>query len=102
MHYKKELGLSLNEIKSADWFKQLDENEQKYALGSVKATYTPPNNMEETLLNITLHHSGWEEEWATLCARLFPWGNPIQGGAEIGLAKRAFFTRKLTGGKGEG
>lgn len=90
--YKKQLGQALNEIKKSSWFLELDESMQKEALEQTKRCYTPPNDMENTLMNIKLGEINKYKEWCEYCSNKFPWADPQKTKGEVGIAKRNFLT----------
>ena len=89
---KKQLGIALNELKAAAWFKDLSPDDQQFAIQSTKDFYTPPNPMENTCLNLAISAYQLTEKWQQFCQEHFPWANPVLGNAQVNLSKRAFFT----------
>lgn len=105
-NYKKELGISLQEMKSADWFKDLPKESQELAIQNTKEFYTPPNKMENTILNIALNqylsdfpfsNISWKK-WLDYCAKNFTWANPTIGNGQINLHKRRFASDMIIDG----
>lgn len=92
---KKELGLSLQEMKSAQWFIDLPKELQDEAIAQEKASFTPPDQISNTLTNIDLQGRGLWGDWVKLCFEHFPWGDPKNGSAEIKLTKRNFYTARI-------
>ena len=96
MNYKKELGQALQEIKASDWFKELPPEDQEYCLDSQKAIYTPPSDMENTLMNMQIDARGLNDEWDKHRESKYPWADNTTKG-EVGIAKRRFITQHITG-----
>ena len=97
-HYKKEAGMQLNDLKSQDWFKAADREIQQEAMDQLKAVFTPPNGMENTLLNIAISDSAKDKAWQQMLADKMPYvTNPSSGSAEVGLMKREFFKQIYLG-----
>lgn len=92
-NYKKQMNMALNEMKKEPWFIELDAKTQKMVIDQTKEFYTPPNNIELTLMNIAIQPL-WHE-WEDLCKNQFPWADPTDGGADVRLAKRNFVSMNM-------
>ena len=95
MHYKKELALALQEIKKSNWFAELEKQDQEHCIEMQKAYFTPPNFMQNTLLNACMVQLNIMDAWLRRCANNFPWANPYLSGGEVSLEKVRFFNENI-------
>lgn len=97
MNWKKELGMCLQEIKSSEWFKELSTDLQEIVLSDTKEIYSPPDKIQNTLINMSLKYSGYWDKWVKNCYDNFPWADPIKGNAEVNIHKRNFNSKAIAG-----
>ena len=93
--YKKQLGLALNDMKQADWFKELDSNTQKDAIDQVKEYYTPPDAMENTLLNIAITAKEKLGDWNRIKKEVYPHLPEASEPMYVRLTKRLFYSNEI-------
>lgn len=91
---KKELGMALNEVKSATWYSELSQEDKDYVIQETKDFYTPPDKYENTLLNLWIGKD-WDV-WTEHCRRFYPhYNGEALGGAEVRMLKRRYVSEKL-------
>lgn len=89
--------MALSEVKNSDWYKELSKDMQEEAIKQQKEYYTPPDNMQNTLLNLTLGNEEYPnvwKDWLELLQNEAPWADPKMTRGAVGLLKQQFFTEK--------
>lgn len=90
---KKELGMALQEMQRESWYLELPKELQQYATDEIKHGFTPPNPINNTLINIWLSHAKMFNEWEKICEEHFPYADPLIGPAQVKLNKVSYFTK---------
>lgn len=91
-NYQKALGMAQAEVKNAEWFKELNQEGRDFVLQQTKEYYTPPNAMENTLLNLAI--MDWNK-WVNYAKEAHPYYNgEAFGSGEVRLLKRQYFTNQ--------
>ena len=88
--HPKELGQAQQEMRVANWYKELDKETKSQVEEEVKAIYTPPVKVELTLLNMAL--IPFRDEFQALAAKTYPYAG--SNSKEVNMLKRKFISDK--------
>jgi len=91
-NYKKELAKALEEIKSSDWFKELNKENQEEVIRQQKAYYTPPTVISNCILNMLIEQKGLWNDFVKDLKKVIPYGRAKESG-NIGLFKQKWAER---------
>lgn len=82
----------MQDMKQSAWFIDLDKETQQIAIEQLKDFFTPPSELENTLLKILIANSN---EWQDFVKKELPWADPNSNSIEVKFKRREFF-KQLT------